>query len=111
MFWLFGKNKNILIFPLILIFALFGLQLLFIDDLNVVKAMINATKIIICFFVFSGTCKNVNKINYKFFAKMFGMLCYLFLVLAFAFKGSILWRHNDIINSFNLPFSFHLISL
>ena len=100
--WLFGKNKNILIFPLILIFALFGLQLLFIDDLNVVKAMINAIKIIICFFVFSGTCKNVNKINYKFFAKMFGMLCYLFLILAFVFKGSILWRHNDIINSFNL---------
>ena len=104
LFWFFDKKKknDFLFFPLILVFVILGLQLLFIDNLSIVKAIINATKIIICFFVFFGSYKNVNKIDYNFFVKLFGILCYLFLILAFVFKGSILWRHNDAVNSFNL---------
>ena len=104
LFWFFGKknDKRKVLFPVVLILTIMVLQIIFIDNIIVLKVIINGTKIITCFFVFFGACKNIDKIDYKFFVKLFGYACYIFLILAFIFKGSILWRHNDLVNSYNL---------
>lgn len=87
---------------IVIIFLQVILQLLFIKELNIIKVVINATKIIVCFFVYLYFKENFNKIKIKNICEIYGILCYIFIICALFLPNSVLWRNNDYVNSYDL---------
>ncbi len=92
-FWVFGA----------IVATYLSLQILFLEDIDLARAIINVLKILLCYFVMMGAIKFSKKINIKIVTISFGILCGLFLIIACLFYNSpILWRLNDTINVFDL---------
>ena len=81
----------------------FLLQIIFFDAINVVKAIVNITKIIVCFFCFRYTIDHIKNVNlFRSLACTTGIYT-LLTVMALVFSNStIFWRFNDNINKFSL---------
>lgn len=94
-------NKKIIIGISILIVYAF-LQIVIIDNINSLKVFINIAKVILCYFVFLYSKENIKNVNLNNVCKIFSILCLIFLIISFMFPSSILWRHNDTINKYDL---------
>lgn len=89
----------------VLLYAFMLLQFVVDPEINLLRAFVNVTKIILCYFVmkYSAYVIAKYKVQLKVVTISFGLLCYAFLALALVFYNSnILWRLNDTINVFDL---------
>lgn len=93
-------GKKTIIYGLMLLLLVLT-QILVLPEVNALKIVINAAKIVVCFFVMMYIKDNAKKINLKYFCFGFGILCAVFLVVALLLPQSILWRHNDYVNVFS----------
>lgn len=92
--------KSLIIF---FIFVMYGLiQLFFIKQINIFKIVINVLKICVCYFLMNYVINNYKKINYNSFIKYINILLISLVLISFVFKNSVLWRHNDFVNVFDL---------
>ena len=99
------QKKNIKKTTLIFLITCVGylmLQILILKNLNIVRAIINLGKIIVCYFVMMWIKEYYAKIDLKMICKVFSGLCVIFLVLSICFCNGILWRHNDYVNGYDL---------
>lgn len=81
----------------------FLLQIIFIDAINVVKVIVNITKIIVCFFCFRYTIDHIKNVNLIRTLAFTTGIYTLLTVMALVFSNStIFWRFNDNINKFSL---------
>ena len=96
------KIKKLLIF-IIPIVSLGIIQYIFNKDLNILKMIINISKIIICIISMLYVIDNYKKIDILKITKITSILFAISIPLSIIFyKSNILWRHNDIHNKYNL---------
>lgn len=93
-------KKLLLIIAIVLIYIF--IQIIFLPNYNIFKAVINAIKIIVCFLVLLYVKENINKINFNNVVKFFVLIMVFLVVLSMIFPESILWRHNDTTNKYAL---------
>ena len=74
---------------LVLLITLVSLQMMFIFDVNAIKIIINALKIVVCFLTMMYVKDNVSRVDLKYFCFGFGALCVIFLTLSFVFPQSV----------------------
>ncbi len=87
---------------ILLCLAYLMIQIVLIRNLNIIRATINMAKIIFCYFVMKYIKENYYKLNFQYICKVFSILCMIFLIISIIFPNSILWRHNDTINKYDL---------
>ena len=95
------KKWQLLLLPVTAVYIL--LQSLLLYNLDITRSIINITKIALCFLVLKYSLNNTQKISIKLITSLFGVLCLIFILVAFIFYDSnILWRLNDTVNVFDL---------
>lgn len=100
-FWKKVNKSELMLLLLILGYIL--LQILFINNINVIRVIINVCKILLSFFVMKYVIETKQKANITIIVKLFSYLCIIFLLISMIFTNSnILWRHNDTVNVFDL---------
>lgn len=78
------------------------IQIVFVPNVNILRVMVNMAKIIVCYFVMKYIKEYYNKFDISFICKAFSILCAVLLLAAIVLPNSALWRHNDIINKYDL---------
>lgn len=78
------------------------IQIIFVPNVNILRVMINMAKIIVCYFVMKYIKEYYNKFDLSFICKAFSVICGVLLLVAIVLPNSPLWRHNDIINKYDL---------
>ncbi len=77
-------------------------QIILVPNVNILRVMINMAKIIVCYFVMKYIKEYYNKFDISFICKAFSIICGVLLLAAIVLPNSPLWRHNDIINKYDL---------
>lgn len=119
-----NRDKLMHIFKIALFLFGYGLiQFILLPHLNVIKAIINIIKILICYLVFLFVKENIHKISIYKISYYTSIFLTILTVLALIFnKSDLFWRFNDGINLFSLTrlqlfylepseLGFHLIPL
>ncbi len=78
------------------------IQIIFVPNVNILRVMVNMAKIVVCYFVMKYIKEYYNKFDISFICKAFSILCGVFLLIAIVLPDSVLWRHNDLINKYDL---------
>lgn len=102
-----AKNKKNRMIELCIVFiTLFGysaLQFLVLEDLNVLKLIVNTVKIFVCFAVFRYTMDKIHKVNLARTILTISVMFFGLTVMAVVFSESTwFWRFNDGVNLFSL---------
>ena len=78
------------------------IQMIFVPNVNILRVVINMAKIIVCYFVMKYIKEYYNKFDLSFICKAFSIICGGLLLVAIVLPNSQLWRHNDLINKYDL---------
>ena len=87
------------IFLPVLIYAIF--QFFVIDGINVLRLVVNVSKIYLCLFLFSYLRCHYHKLNEKKLCTYLGIFYTLSIPVVILFKSPFFWRFNDTINRFS----------
>lgn len=96
------KQMKIFLNLIILAISYIILQMIFLPNYDLIRAIINVAKILVCYCVMMYTKCNVSKLKCNNIIRIFMFFIMIMLILAIIFPESILWRHEDVINKYNL---------
>lgn len=71
------------------------------DNFNIIKLIVNVSKIYICILLYIYIKNNAKEINLNKIISYIALMFILLIPIALITKDSFLWRHNDIINNFS----------